>query len=194
MPAAYSLSNKLLSPVFIFYSRSISCFSFSNFPCPTFCLQPFWPSIQWALTFNFSFQPLQASNLRVHAGSCVVFLAPTETLLLQHQLPLKHSHPSWCFPDGTLQFCSWRPIAVQHSVRRWGGILHRAAPGSRRGDLPPAYPVQGQGLLSDYGDEADPLWDSTSVHGQSVSVCYAAHPSRISILVECDILGTYSGV
>lgn len=49
-------------------------------------------SIQSAFHF-FPFQSLRARNLRVHAGSGILFLTAAENLLLQHQLPRQHSGP-----------------------------------------------------------------------------------------------------
>lgn len=120
----------------------------------------------------FPFQPLRARNLRVHAGPCVVFLAAAENLLLQHHHPNQHSHPGGCFPDGTLQFCARRRNAAQLSLRRRGGILHRAAAGPWRSDLTAPCLIRAPGLLFDCGDETDSLRDCTSVHGQDCCVCH----------------------
>lgn len=64
------------------------------FPLPVlFFSQPYKRlSIQSAFHF-FPFQSLRARNVRVHAGSAVLFLAAAENLLLQHQLPRQHSGP-----------------------------------------------------------------------------------------------------
>lgn len=135
-------------------------------------------SIQSA--FHFSpFQSLRARNLRVHAGSGVVFLAAAENLLLQHQLPRQHSGPCRRFPDGTLQFGARRQNGAQHSLGRRGGILWRDAARSRRRNLPTPAFIPAAGLLFDCGNEADALRDDTPVHGQDCSVrcARAVHPA-----------------
>lgn len=139
----------------------------------------------------FPFQSLWARNLRVYAGPCVVFLAATENLLLQHHIPNQHTRPRWCFPDGTLQFCGGRWNAAQFSLRRWGGILHRATADPRRSDLTAPCLIWTPGLLFDGRDETDPLRDITSIHGQDRCVCHtwASHQAfkNIAILEICGI-------
>lgn len=131
----------------------------------------------------FPFQPLRACNLQVHAGPCLVFLAPAENLLLQHQLPHQHPRPGQCIPNGTLQFSAGRQSLAHYSLRRQRGILWHRAPGAQRRNLPTPYHIPTPWLLPDCGVQVDSLWQHTLLYGKDCSVCdgQAAHPALKNI-------------